>query len=172
MYEGQTWKDIEAWRADNTKMPRFIRKIYGGKEQCPTTGRVHLQLAFNTQHIRDTQMRALLPGVHVQAARNKDDVVRYCMKLDTAAGEKTVVENGTPYYTCDMLCLELAKHWPTEEQALEYKYKKTDDIYWHCVRAIVDDKPQLMGNFLNAQLRTAWCKTSAIWRKKAQAQGL
>ena len=172
VYEGIAWTDIKNWMKDNTKMPDVVRAIHGGEEVCPKTNRLHMQLAFNTTHIRWSQMRALLPGVHIEPARKSFDVVKYCMKKETAAGAKEVTANATPYYTTELVCIELAKHWPTLEQAYEHKLDKPDKIYWFCVNAVLMKLPALASVLQQSQLQKFFQHTAKTWKIKAEAANL
>jgi len=84
---------LEGWIADQKLMPSWLKRIYGGREICPNTGRVHFQGAINTAQIRMSTIKDVLPTTHIERAIRKDALVKYAMKEETADGEKAIATN-------------------------------------------------------------------------------
>lgn len=69
----------------------FIAQV----EQCPTTTREHLQFFahFNTNQ-RASKITSLLPGAHVEIARNTNACIDYCSKDESRI--RGPFTNGVP----------------------------------------------------------------------------
>lgn len=94
--------------------PPYIKKLYGGREECPKTGRHHFQGCVNTDEIRMSQLKKWLPTSHLEKAQKKEALIKYVMKEDTAVGDKKEIENKI-YCTYELLLWQL----------IEYIYKNT-----------------------------------------------
>jgi len=147
--------------ADRSSIPRAVRAIHGGVEKCPGTGRLHYQGAVecNGQQ-RAVFFRDWLPGVHFEPAKNSAAVKKYCLKEDTAVGEKLSISNPTPYLTMDKVMLLLG------EKSIDYETDEEDYSveYWFLVNIIIKEKPALISMFASATFKVAWVNTRRTWR--------
>lgn len=176
-----TWWSVTAYNdeitvlQDNTKWPADVKTIYGGLEECPTTGKVHFQgaIQLNKQQ-RLKWFKSWLPTAHLEVAIKKDALMKYAMKDDTAIGEKLVVSNATPFYTADQICVELAKSIYLEWDELEEKSRrvsKPDQFLFDCAinRMLMKDR-KLAGQLMNPSLRKFWINTITVWRHHAKLE--
>jgi len=77
VYEGQ-YAQLEV-------MPPGIAEWGYQDEVCPETGRKHRQGYVRTrQQVRFSAMQKMLPGIHIEIAKNWDALREYCKKVDTA----------------------------------------------------------------------------------------
>lgn len=97
---------LEAYRKGEKPLPSFVKKLYGGLEECPTTKRLHYQGALNTPQIRMSCLKKWIPGVHWEKARNIEGLKIYALKQETAIGEKSIQVNES-YQTLGELIREL-----------------------------------------------------------------
>ena len=103
-----TWFSVTAYDKNIDKLvnkdgcPTGIKCIYGGIEECPTTKRKHFQGAIqcNGQQ-RASIILDWLPGVHIEKAESAVALKKYCMKEETAVGEKLEWKNPDEYLTMD-----------------------------------------------------------------------
>lgn len=82
-----------------TTMPPGVAEWGWNTEICPETNRKHYQGYLRlTQQQRFAWLRKLIPGVHVEVAKNWDALVNYCKKEDTRApGTTPVYQVNTMY---------------------------------------------------------------------------
>lgn len=160
-----TWWIITAYEKNieivenNASFPKCVKAVYGGREQCPTSGRVHFQGAVECHgQQRATFFRSWLPGVHFEVAKNKDAVKKYCLKEDTAVGDKGVISNPEEYMTMDKGMMYLA------EMSLEKDTDPTNEEYWDLVNMAIRKRPKLISMYATPAFRTAWNQTRRTWR--------
>jgi len=69
-----------------TVMPPQIAEWGWQKEVCPKTNKLHMQGYLRTkQQTRFAALKAILPGVHLEPAKNWDALIKYCAKANTRA---------------------------------------------------------------------------------------
>lgn len=163
-----TWWSVTAFNAEiglleKQPWPSFVRRVYGGRETCPETGTLHFQGAVQCwSAIRMAQLKGWLATAHLQPARAKEALIKYVMKQETAAGEKTVQENSVPHFSCQQMCEKLAAakpkfNWLTDRQ--------TD--FWSRVKAILAVNPELAGQLQNPSLKGFYINTASVWEDRA-----
>jgi len=156
---------------DASTYPNFVLKVHGGREECPTTEREHFQGGI--QCVSQVRMSALLkwlPGCHLEAAKSAEAVRKYCMKSETATGEKTVREQPNKYYAMHDLLIKMAvtaKHLHDEGvlARLRDQDPKTADHeeYWAIASRILAREPHLIVQFTDNRYKSAWSFTKAVW---------
>uniref|UniRef100_UPI004047EF96 hypothetical protein n=1 Tax=Polynucleobacter sp. TaxID=2029855 RepID=UPI004047EF96 len=169
---------IEMGKVDASgNYPQFVKTIYGGREICKTSGREHWQ---GHVHCRAPQrfaaIKKWLPTAHIEPARDIHASIQYALKDDTSAGDKKAMVNPTPYVT-DRVAME--KLVAVCGRSCECVYVGRDDIkeirkdllchldekedYWHRVRAILMDEPDLCGMYAKPDLFRLWKNTKSVW---------
>ena len=162
---------------DASGFPAFVKKVFGGREVCPTTQREHFQghIQCFTQQ-RMSAIKKWLPRAHLEVARNVQASIAYSLKADTSSGEKKETVNQKPFVT-DRLAMEKlvatcgAKceclWYPKGDEERCFTDEKED--YWHRVRAILLDEPDLCGLYAKPDLYRLWKNTKSVWiaRKRA-----
>lgn len=144
---------------NNASYPKCVKAVYGGREQCPTSGRIHFQGAIECHgQQRASFFRDWLPGVHFEVAKSKDAVKKYCLKEDTAVGAKGTIVNPQEYMTMDKGMMLLA------ELSLSQDTDPTDEEYWDLVNMAIKTNPKLISMYASPAFRTAWNHTRRTWR--------
>lgn len=172
-----TFNEVEiACLQESDRYPEWVQAVHGGLEKCPDTGRVHFQGAIQCKRqVRFSALKQWLPTTHIELAVSKEAVAKYCMKKETAVGEKVVRENLTEYWPMDRLFMEIAKH------ALDYRptfdamiidgkvslSKVVDAEFWNSANCIIDKEPFRVSMFATPQVKTIWSKTRKTWISKA-----
>lgn len=163
------------------KFPHFVKRVWGGIEECPTSKRKHYQAAVETTYCRFSQIKGWLPKAHIERALKKEMLIKYAMKEETSIGEKKEKSNDKYFQLEDVMKL-LGKTFVTlEEQNVKiYKYSFVGgkdvysfdgevDIpgyeknYWIVVRAILPERPYLCGILANPQTYRLWKNTAQVW---------
>lgn len=128
---------------NNDEYPEFVDKVYGGEEQCPTTGRIHFQgMVKCHRQVRFTQIKEWLKQSHIEPAKSVDALQKYVMKKDTAVGDKDERSNTASYFGYYDFLVLIAKYRKgfNLESALNSTHNM-DDLYdreyWYCVNQIV-----------------------------------
>jgi len=149
------------------EFPGFVEKVHGGMEMCPTSNRLHFQGAVQCKaQQRFSAIKTMLPKAHIEAAIHREALRKYCMKEETAVGEKTVITNSTPYYTLEKLLLALAKVKP-------YTIEDSDDpetSYWARANSILRDHSFLVGMLATPTTYRAWKFTKHTWFEKVRVE--
>lgn len=167
-----TWWSVTAYGdeilllEDNTKYPTDVLKVYGGREECPTTGREHFQGAIQLRkQQRLAWFKSWLPTAHLEVAKSKDALVKYAMKEDTATGEKLERHTTVKYYSADEICLLIGS------KVLDSDIEETPDPkvwFKRCVNRLLRENIKLAGQLMNPSLRNFWCDTSSVWIDKSR----
>lgn len=170
-----TWWQVTAYGDNMVRcegaLPDFIKEIRGGREECPTTKRLHFQGAIRCQtQVRRSKVLEWLPGCHVEAAESVFATTKYAMKKETAAGEKTIRTNSVRHYAAHEICMLLARQTDSssEQRRLWLETKDDDGDYWYRVNLILDQTPELAGQLMNPSLRGFFRRTKLVWMKKAR----
>lgn len=167
-----TWWSVTAYNDDITIIenketyPEYVLKVYGGREECPETKRVHFQGAIQcVSQQRMSTLKRWLPTAHLSVARHKDCLVKYAMKEETAIGSKTEVVNdhAISYMTTDKILYEITK-WLMVSNGTNIQDYASEEHWWLAVNDLLMRYPQLAGNFLNKQLMNLWLKTIPAWK--------
>lgn len=162
-----TWWSVTAFNDEIEIMekppyPAFVRKVFGGRETCPETGKLHFQGAVQCWNaVRLTQFKSWLPTAHLEPAKHKDALQKYAMKQETAVGEKKVQENTLPHFSADKICEQIALACVSKGQT----DRQTD--FWVGVRILLKDSPGLAGQLMNPSLKRFYENTEGVWRNRA-----
>lgn len=150
-------EDVNSW-------PTYVRKVWGGREICPKSGKLHFQGCLQTwSSIRPTGFKDWLPTAHFEKARCVEALKKYGMKNLTAEGEKTIRENPKRYYTAQEICMKLGSY------KICQSLSQTDrqDNFWWRVRRVLVESPELAGQLMNPSLRNFYGNTSSVWEGHA-----
>lgn len=111
MTDKSTWWSVTAYNdeielLESNEFPDFVVKVFGGREKCPTTGRIHFQGAVQCRsQQRFSALKKWLPTAHWEPAKNKDALQKYAMKADTAIGDKEERTNTVEMITMEKLMI-------------------------------------------------------------------
>lgn len=154
-------EDIEFLEAvvDGTReWPENWRKLFGGNETAPTTGRLHGQFTLNTATMRRSQVVKLLTQSWVRVCKDKDASVKYCLKELTSAGPKREAVNNK-FMTVEGLLMLLGHEmnkWLKDEFEIPSEEYVNDNGYVFLARRIVYRMPHLANLASQPQLQRAW----------------
>lgn len=174
-----TWWSVTAFNDEILRMedvehyPPFIKKVYGGREKCPETGTEHFQGCIQCHsQVRLSAFKEWLPTAHLEVARQKDALIKYAMKADTATGDKLERANPARHYSADEICELIA--YNVLDCHTDPTYHEDDDgikkLYNHALNLMLTDDPKLAGQLMNPSLRNFWCSTYMVWVRHALAR--
>jgi len=159
-------------------MPELVAEWGWQDEICPDTQRPHRQGYFRTKRqVRFSQAKSMLPGVHIEPAKNWAALLKYCKKTDTAVeGSQVHQTNTTKAMTMADALLKLAYYaipitigdheW--EKANIEDIIKKrVKDQFWTAVITILWDEPTLVSLYSQPQYLTTWANTKSLWMEIA-----
>lgn len=180
MSDKSTWWSVTAFNdeiqlLEKGEFPDYVQRVYGGKEECPETKKIHFQGAVQCRRqVRLTQLKKWLPTAHFEIAHNKEALKKYAMKEETAIGPKTERQNEVELITVEKLMYKLADEWDNDIYA-EYLEQCKDDVkeafksaYWHTARSILSSYPEyrkVCHLFARADVITLWDRTRGVWLK-------
>jgi len=143
--------------------PSYVKKVYGGRETCPDTGREHFQghIQLATQQ-RMSALKKWLPTAHLEIARNFKASVAYAMKAETSSGEKNEVINPKPFIDNETALMMLARVEVPDD--IEWQ---TDKSFWFRVRHILRQDTHLCGLFAKPDIYRLWKHTWEVWIEKS-----
>lgn len=148
--------------------PSWVKAIHF-QEEVGAEGTPHIQGALNTAQVRFSQVKGWLSRAHIEIARNKEALLKYVKKTETAiAGTQRVIQGD--YLTMDKALLSVASYkWNltewlmegdrTEREVVEWKRKE----FWNAVNSILLEKPGIVGLLTNPQIERAWIHTRETW---------
>lgn len=155
---------------DVNSYPSYVKKVFGGRETCPDSGRLHFQghIQLHTQQ-RLSAIKKWLPTAHLEIARNFKASIAYSMKSDTASGEKNEVPNPKPFIDNQTALMMLAR---TDLSGTELSETDIPDHgFWPRVRCILLTQPHLCGLFGKPDLYRLWKHTWAVWEHHVSEEG-
>lgn len=154
----------------------LIAEIGWQDEICPTTGKKHRQGFLRTaRQVRFTQVKALLPGVHVEAAKNWTALQKYCSKEATrdASGSQVVKTYEPPWSLHEML-IDVASRIRLEDPLVVLDSQTDRQTLLRYLREysshIVMARPQYAIVLVRQDARDAWCGYIEVWMEKAKGQ--
>lgn len=178
MTDKATWWSVTAFNdeielLEKGEFPSYVKAVYGGKEECPDTKRLHFQGAIQLRsQQRLSTLKKWLPTAHFEIARNKDAIKKYAMKEETAVGPKTEKINDIEHISVEKIMLKLADEWDSDVYN-EYIEQLGDDIkeafksaYWHTARNILRKYPdyrKVCHIFARSDVITLWDRTRSVW---------
>lgn len=180
------WWNITEHREDSIKYleagdyPSWVKAVYGGREEAPTTGKLHYQGCIHTSQVRFSQMRKWLNGAHIEKCYDIEASQRYAMKDETAIGKKEKILNKNRYYSMEDAMKLLGKIYLSydKDKLVKYEYKHGrsnystsngvvvpayKDNYWILVRSILREQPHLASLLSNPQTFRLWENTWQVW---------
>jgi len=145
------------------KFPEWVAAVHGGLEKCPDTGREHFQGALQCRsQQRFSAVKKILPKSHIEPAKSAEALRKYCMKAETAVGEKREYTNSTPYWTAEML-QKLLAITPVECDATALDRELPKTRFWSKVRVILATKPYLVGALAKPDTWRIYENTWQVW---------
>lgn len=170
----RTWWSITAFDEDEIKKleageyPQHVKRVLGGREQCPETGRIHFQGAVATRSCRFTQMKKWLPKAHIEPAKCQEALARYAMKEETAVDVKQERPNTRKYMSMAQALYQVAVH------SYDYLWEDPDnnyrEAYWYGVRQHirVEGQEDDISLYSQPQMQRAWNNTWQVWLHKVR----
>lgn len=153
-------------------MPPGVAEWGWQQEMCPTTNRVHYQgyLRLNSQQ-RFSWLKRLLPGVHLEIARNWDALVQYCKKDQTrvAAPVHQVNDIPTPYSLATSIASDIVatRKW-YEDYGMRIP-RWVDYKVWRTEEAMSQIEARVNERIASGQRGVEWIASnpnwSAMWKK-------
>ena len=122
-YEGQ-WNLFKA-------MPPEVSQWGWQEETCPRTGRLHYQgYMILRRQFREKGARALFPGVHMEIARNWNDLVRYCQKPETRVEGAEQVHRTNDIPSLFGYAEEISSRLPSWEEVKRKWWQRNEFVSW------------------------------------------
>lgn len=179
-----TFNENEIKYLEGDSFPPLIKEVYGGKEMCPQTGRVHFQGCLITTWCRFSAIKKIFDKAHIEKAYQKEALIKYAMKSETAIGDKKKVENKHKYYNLEDVMKLIAKTFSTIpiEEKIKYEYsggahvytsksgtvvEGHEENYWLAVRAILYERPFLASILSQPQTLRLWKNTYQVWMENS-----
>ena len=178
-----TWWIITAYNDDISTIeneadyPIWVAEVHGGREEGDETHRLHFQGALRCRgQQRFSRIKEWLPSSHIELANSKDAIRKYCMKDDTAVGEKEVRTNPNSYMKLHDICqnvYDILLQNPVINGACNgdnvFKYfKSRKDLYWHGVSLILSKSPEDSTCYASSNLPNFWANTFEVWAKNSK----
>lgn len=171
---------------DSSKFPSFVKEVHGGREECPKSGNIHFQGAVVCKsQQRFNAIKKWLPTAHIEPARQKEALIKYAMKEETAVGEKTTTTNPRQYLSmaqalkkiascvyCDMVTYNNRMDSYHDSFGVQWTMKKAmEEEYWRAVnRLLRDEDDENISLYSNPQLLRSWVHTYETWRYKFEQE--
>lgn len=151
---------LEGVQSGAIPWPANWKKIYGGKEACPTTGRLHFQGALNTSSIRMSEVKKNLGQTRIEGAKSEWALKKYVMKEQTAVGEKSIALNTT-YVSLekfmDMLGETFLNKYDVSQSVDVFELYPDKDVgFWELTAELYVDKPYLANLISQPQTVRLW----------------
>jgi len=144
---------------DVSGYPIGVSKVFGGREICPKTQRTHFQGCIQlVQQQRMSWFKQWLPTAHLEAARQKDALIKYAMKTDTADGEKILRQSVKKFYSAEDICRLITSKVPDRQTDRQIQF-------WHAVNEIIIEDPGMTGQLMNPSLKNFWINTATAWKR-------
>lgn len=173
---GTVWSltifDPEEYHILQTKdaWPGWLRQAKGQEEVAPTTGKHHWQCMIQTEQVRASSIKKLLPTAHIEIARNRHGLKNYVGKKETAVeGTQFDVSNDKEYLALhqqlEMLAVAYLEHEDDIKKILE-ELKPTEwdkKVFWFLANVILEADPTRASMLANPALERMWVNTRGTW---------
>lgn len=143
--------------------PTWLKRVYGGREECPDTHKIHYQGALQCRsNVRMSQIKSWLPTAHLEIARSADALKKYAMKEETAVGEKKVIDSVN-YWPMERTLCELGK------LSCQYDEREFNEVkrFWMAVKQIVRRDPPRVTTLANPAILQMWKNTYEVWEDQS-----
>lgn len=164
------------WELFNRPVTDPIAKWGWQEEVCPDSGRRHYQgYIQTTRQVRLSQLVKILPGVHLEIARNWDALVNYCKKDETAV-DGTRFEATNPVRSMSMaqaLIRVASKVKPVftgADSDLDQIRKRNALEFDVAVAELLREDENLIGLYSQPQYERAYVKWRNVWLEKANSE--
>lgn len=156
-------------------MPEIVAEWGGQKEQCPTTGNIHVQGYFRTKRqCRFSQVQKVFPGVHIEVARDWNKAKNYCKKSETAIeGSQFHKQSEGQGMSMAQAMHRLAARGPLPEapppdersvkEREAWRTKQLTEDFWERVNKLLEEDENLIGVYTQPQYLRAWLATGSYW---------
>lgn len=168
-YEDQ-WHFLET-------IPDLVAEWGWQDEVCPETGRKHKQGYLRTHsQQRLSALVKVLPGIHLEPARDWNKLVNYCKKSESRAldGEQVHQVNPREYLTLDKALTRLANVFDLEAFKRDYidpdsNGKKVMKKYFEkAVCELVRENPADIGYYVRPDVERGWNIAYSVFLEKRQ----
>lgn len=165
-----TWWSVVAYNDEIAMLespeqyPSWVKEVHGGRETCPTIGKLHFQGALRChQQQRFSTIKKWLPTANLSAARSKEALQKYVMKSETAAGEKVVRTGTNDYWTMERALVEIGSALNTCK--IDYHQITADPkaAYWLAVSYLISKEPFRIQQYSIPNLEKAFARTYQVW---------
>lgn len=148
---------------DKGNFPDFVKEVWGGRETCPTTGRLHFQGCLVTQQCRFSQIKSWLGQTRIEIARKEEALKKYVLKEETSAGPKQVTANASKYLKFHDALIMVAQHVDYTADAM----LSPEEMFRKSVNTILWNQPELAGLFANPTMKRFYTESWHVWRHHA-----
>jgi len=172
-----------------SKDKELVKMLKFQDEVCPDTGRKHRQGCILTQRpVRFSKLRAALPGVHIEQAKNWTALLAYCEKNETRdpSGSQVTIDN-TSFSAkkvsnfLDDIADYLWTEWDNERDfdqedrintnPPDHPTRSNPELikaeYWRAVSHIVRTNPEAIGVLAQPLPQNAWKHTRQVWLERS-----
>lgn len=169
--------DYDVINALANKSCDIIAEIGWQDEVCPTTGRKHRQGYVRTvRQVRFAQLKAVMGGSHIEAARDWAALLEYCRKKETrdASGSQVSIKFEPPMRLHEML-IEVASMYLLEHRNNSMGLDRQTDrhllltVLRDYSQSLVSYKPEYALVLCRADAKDAWTNYIEVWLAKAAA---
>ena len=145
-------------------MPPGVAEWGWNTEICPKTNRTHYQGYMRlSQQQRFTWVRKILPGVHVEIAKNWDALVNYCKKEDTRAPgtEPTSFQNDIPtqFTYSEEIAKRIYVQYETNPTIEEFNYNN-----WTLEEAMTSIDTHVRSDIASGRRGVEWIASNPNWK--------
>lgn len=143
----------------------LFKEIAWQDEICPSTAKKHRQGYLVTQTpMRFSAVRKLIPGIHLEPAKNFTALKKYCAKEETRdpSGSHVQLTHPPTHVTVDRFLDMLADLSPPEYPECRTKH------YWQLVNVLLPSRPELASLAMQPGPRLLWEKTFWVWMDRAR----
>lgn len=172
---------------------RNFKEVAWQDEIAPDTGRKHRQGYCVTQTpTRFNSIKKLLPGIHVEPAKNFNALKKYCSKLESRdpAGSSSAVTHPSTHVTVDrfmeLIALEYIELLEEDDKFDWDAWHDTHEdfhdnpvvaknvavftsAYWKLVKLVLMARPELAALAMAPGPRSLWMATASVWVRRALA---
>lgn len=156
----------------------LIAEIGWQDEICPKTQKHHRQGYVRTvRQVRFAQLREVLPGIHLEIAKNWEALIKYCHKTESRdpSGNQVAIKYERPMRLHEMLievaAMILVTHPPETKHSVVLDRQTDRQILLRYLRDysfnIVMCHPEYGVVLSRQDARDAWCNYIEVWIAKA-----
>lgn len=160
---------IEGW-VNGGPRPTWLKEVRAQREECPTTGQLHLQTYLHTVQVRFGAIKAVLGKSRIATAKKPIALKQYVHKERTSVGPKLSMKVDDFVSVPDVLDMLGDILFAKKEEWLAQGLLSANEWFELAGSYLLEERYDLIGLLSQPQVQRAFTKWWLVLYKRAEAR--